>query len=94
MNSDPFDQVMKYDKMEEGMIPRAIKQVFSQIEMLYKTTNLEFTVFCSFIQIYNEKLFDLFQDPDASNPLIVREDKYSGVFVEGLSEYVITNPND
>jgi hypothetical protein len=94
MNSDPFDQVMKYDKMEQGMIPRAIKQVFNQIEMLYKTTNLEFTVFCSFIQIYNEKLFDLFQDPDASNPLIVREDKYSGVFVEGLSEYVITNPND
>jgi hypothetical protein len=94
MNSDPFDQVMKYDQMEQGMIPRAIKQVFSQIEMLYKTTNLEFTVFCSFIQIYNEKLFDLFQDPDASNPLIVREDKYSGVFVEGLSEYVITNPND
>lgn len=76
------------------MIPRAIKQIFKQIEILNKTTMLEFTVFCSFIQIYNEKLFDLFQDPDATNPLIVREDKYSGVFVEGLSEYIITNPND
>lgn len=80
--------------MEQGMIPRAIKQIFKQIEILNKTTMLEFTVFCSFIQIYNEKLFDLFQDPDATNPLIVREDKYSGVFVEGLSEYIITNPND
>lgn len=83
-----------YDKEEEGMIPRAIKQVFDEIDYLYKTTMLEFTVYCSFIQIYNEKIYDLFQDSEASNNLNVREDKYAGVFVEGLSEYVITNPND
>jgi hypothetical protein len=85
---------MLFDKQEEGMIPRAIKQVFEEVDRLYKTTMLEFTILCSFIQIYNEKLYDLFQDSEATKPLIVREDKYAGVFVEGLSEYVITNPQD
>jgi hypothetical protein len=41
-------------------------------------------------QIYNEKLFDLFQDKDSGKPLNIREDKYTGIFVEGQSEYVVT----
>ena len=36
----------------------------------------------------------MFQDSEANKPLTIREDKYSGTFVEGLSEYVITNPDD
>jgi hypothetical protein len=76
------------------MIPRAIKQIFKEIDNLYKTTMLEFSIFWSFVQIYNEKIYDLFQDSEASNKLTIREDKYAGVFVEGLSEYSITNPND
>ena len=76
------------------MIPRAIKHVFNDVKQVFVSTKAEFTVYWSFIQIYNEKLYDLFQDSDASTPLIIRENKYEGVFVEGLSEYVITNPED
>jgi kinesin family protein 3/17 len=46
------------------------------------------------LQIYNEKLYDLFQDKEQSKPLIIREDKYSGIFVEGLSEYVVNSAQD
>jgi hypothetical protein len=53
-----------------------------------------FTVYCSFLQIYNEKLFDLFQDKETSKPLVIREDKYAGIFVEGLSEYVVRNAQE
>jgi len=42
-----------------------------------------YTVYCSFLQIYNEKLYDLFQDKDSSKALNIREDKYTGIFVEG-----------
>jgi hypothetical protein len=35
------------------------------------------------MQIYNEKLFDLFQEKENQKPLIIREDKYAGIFVEG-----------
>ena len=49
---------------------------------------MESTVYCSFIQIYNEKIFDLFQDSNV-NPLAIREDADEGVFIEGLSEYEV-----
>lgn len=46
------------------------------------------------MQIYNEKLYDLLQDNKSVSPLMIREDKYSGIFVEGLTEYVVTNTRD
>ena len=52
------------------------------------------SVYCSFVQIYNEKLFDLLQDPKQKNPLAIREDKMQGIYVEGLSEYVVQNEYD
>ena len=48
---------------------------------LYQNKN--FSVYCSFLQIYNEKLFDLFQDKETTKALNLREDKYIGIFVEG-----------
>ena len=42
-----------------------------------------YTVYCSFLQIYNEKLFDLLQDRHGEKPLNIREDKHCGIFVEG-----------
>ena len=57
-------------------------------------TEQGYTVYCSFLQIYNEKLFDLFQDKDTNKPLNIREDKYTGIFVEGQSEYVVTTAQD
>lgn len=53
-----------------------------------------FTVYCSFLQIYNEKLFDLLQDREHSKPLVIREDKHAGIFVEGQSEYCVNNAQD
>lgn len=53
-----------------------------------------FVVYCSFLQIYNEKLYDLLQDKKNDKPLVIREDKHAGIFVEGQSEYVVSNPND
>lgn len=46
------------------------------------------------MQIYNEKLYDLYQDKEQAKPLVIREDKYSGIFVEGLSEYVVTTAQE
>ena len=51
-------------------------------------------MYCSFVQIYNEKLFDLLRDPKQKNPLTIREDKSQGIFVEGLSEFVVKNEYD
>lgn len=78
-----------------GIIPRAIDDIFNGILNLFdKDPNTKFTVYCSFLQIYNEKLYDLLQDKKSNNPLIIREDKYSGIYVEGLTEYVVSNARD
>ena len=43
-------------------------------------------------QIYNEVISDLLK-PDRSN-LHIREDRKRGVFVEGLSEWVVRSPSE
>lgn len=51
---------------------------------------VEFQCRCSFLEIYNEQVFDLL-DPALSG-LHLREDMKRGVYVNGLSEHVATNP--
>ena len=70
---------------ERGIIPRCITDLFNKI----RQDEVSVSVYCSFVQIYNERLFDLLQDPKGKNPLTIREDKMQGIYVEGLSEYVV-----
>ena len=65
-----------------GIIPRCVSELFQQI----KNQALKVTIYCSFLQIYNEKLYDLLQDTYTKNPLQIREEKLQGIFVEGLSD--------
>ena len=51
---------------------------------------MKFLVRASYLQIYNEVISDLLK-PERTN-LVIREDKRKGVFVEGLSEWVVRSP--
>ena len=62
-----------------GIIPKSVQFIFDFAK--------QFTV--SFIQVYNEKVFDLLNTEQISRQLQVREDKLLGIHVEGLSEYVV-----
>ena len=70
-----------------GIIPRCIESLFDQVPP-------ETSVYCSFVQIYNERIFDLLQDSKSTNPLLIREDRAQGIYVDGLSEFVVQNAND
>jgi hypothetical protein len=82
------------NKVAQGIIPRSIQDLFSQANEVYNRDGIGYNIYCSFIQIYNEKLFDLFQDKDTSEALNIREDKFDGIFIEGLSEYQVSSVND
>ncbi|KAK3794847.1 hypothetical protein RRG08_056685 [Elysia crispata] len=89
-----------------GLIPRAISQLFRQIE-----DRLEYsiTVRVSYMEIYNEGMFDLLgQLPDAAwssatsgnrdlfptpDPMVVTENQ-DGVFVKGLSCHLAQNEEE
>ena len=79
--------MMISDRNTEGIIPRTIREVFSSKSDKQQKQN--YTIYCSFIQIYNEKIYDLLQDIETKKPLKVREDNNEGIFVEGLSEYIV-----
>ncbi|KAL7583877.1 hypothetical protein Lser_V15G45707 [Lactuca serriola] len=77
---------MHGDHNSPGIIPLAIKDVFSIIQ---DTPGREFLLRVSYIEIYNEVINDLL-DPTGQN-LRVREDS-QGTYVEGIKEEVVLSP--
>jgi hypothetical protein len=75
---------------EAGIIPRAIKDLFAGTV----AKDAEANVFCSFMQIYNENIYDLLKDEDRQNPLTIHEDQQNGLYVDGLSEYMVRGWGD
>jgi len=51
-------------------------------------------VFHLFWQIYNEHIYDALLDKDGMFPLSVHETQAEGIYVEGLSEFLVTCPED
>ena len=76
---------------ERGIIPRAIEDIFGYITD-DTSTESKYLVRASYVQIYNEVVSDLLK-PDRTN-LTIREDKKRGVYVEGLSEWVVKTPDE
>ena len=74
-----------------GIIPRATEEIFGFIENAVSERK-KFLVRASYLQIYNEVISDLLK-PERTN-LHIREDKRRGVFVEGLSEWVVRTPKE
>ncbi|KAG8473685.1 hypothetical protein CXB51_035987 [Gossypium anomalum] len=77
---------MHGDHNAPGIIPLAIKDVFSIIQ---DTPGREFLLRVSYLEIYNEVINDLL-DPTGQN-LRVREDA-QGTYVEGIKEEVVLSP--
>ncbi|XP_005111799.1 kinesin-like protein KIF9 isoform X3 [Aplysia californica] len=86
-----------------GLIPRAISQLFKQIE---ERLEYSITVRVSYMEIYNEGMFDLLsslpeatwnnnsKDPYATpDPMVVTENQ-DGVFVKGLSCHLAQNEEE
>ncbi|GAV74145.1 Kinesin domain-containing protein/zf-C3HC4_3 domain-containing protein [Cephalotus follicularis] len=77
---------MHGDQNSPGIIPLAIKDVFTMIQ---DTPGREFLLRVSYLEIYNEVINDLL-DPTGQN-LRVREDA-QGTYVEGIKEEVVLSP--
>lgn len=74
----------KQDVDIPGIIPRSCEHIFDHIAN--DVTGTEYTIKCSFLEIYKESIRDLL-DSDRVN-LKVRETPSRGVWVQDLSEHV------
>ena len=90
-----------YDDVElQGLIPRAVSDLFYSIHSTSSPSS-HFLVRASYIQIYNETITDLLMAGSGNSSsnssvstaggLLIREDAVRGVFVGGLSEWVVRN---
>ena len=75
---------------EPGIIPRAMKDVFSFIR---KTEQREYLLRCSYLEIYNESIIDLLAPPGlaAANPVQIQGGGGGDVILTPLREEVVTS---
>ena len=77
------------EERRQGIIPRMINHVFKHI---YSNEGTDFMIKVSMIEIYQEKIRDLF-DVSRVN-LNIREDSIKGIYVDGATERYVGAPND
>ncbi|XP_064610861.1 kinesin-like protein KIF15 [Liolophura sinensis] len=87
----PSDDVDNFHHELRGIIPRSFEFLFNLInrEIEMHGEKKEFLCKCSFLEIYNEQIFDLL---DTTSPCLhLRESIKKGVYVSGLTEQVVTS---
>jgi kinesin family protein 11 len=91
-------------KMEAGIVPRVLHRLYS---LLNAASNTEFSVKCSYVELYNEELRDLLsadynpataserssmtQNNQQPGGLKLFEDGKKGVMIQGLEECAARN---
>ncbi|RLN78109.1 hypothetical protein BBJ28_00010517 [Nothophytophthora sp. Chile5] len=87
------DDSLSAVKSSWGIVPRTLSYLLDQAVAL-KKDNIQVDLQCSFLQIYNDRLFDLLTDRMRQKPLLIREqptlDGTTSVSVQGLSSERIT----
>lgn len=88
---------MQGTMMSPGVIPLAITDIFSYIR---ETPHREFLLRVSYLEIYNEKIYDLLAGPVSSTgpgaaqqeEIKLREDPKRGVYATPLKEEIVQSP--
>ena len=72
-----------------GILPCVLRDIFLKIKKKKnENENIEFKVYCSYIEIYNENIHDLLTD---SNYLKLIDDKKYGIIVAGAKKVIVDN---
>jgi len=80
-----------------GVAPRALAHIFQEVNARVET---QFTITCSYLEIYNERIFDLLADhsqPSQRENYTIMEDTgdgMKGIYVRGLTEIQVNNEQE
>lgn len=78
------------DEEFRGIMPNSFYYVFEHVQK-HMSQNLEFLVYASFLEIYQDEVYDLLHNTAARPKMEVKESKEKGIFVKGLSKYPVKN---
>jgi kinesin family protein 3/17 len=70
----------------KGVIPNSFAHIFEQIKA---SSNVEYLIRCSYLEIYNEEVMDLLGNPNKKEKCELKENPQKGIFVKGLSDVVV-----
>lgn len=98
----PMTESGLIDFNQRGLIPRTFEYLFECIraeeEAAASTSpdgsGREFLCKCSYVEIYNETIFDLLDISGTAGTCSLREDIKRGVYIEGAKEEVINSPSE
>merc|ERR1712228_935241 len=76
--------------MGRGIIPNAVHHICSRMSEVTEENDIQYTVKMSFMEVYNEKIHDLLEDP--SKDLPVRETLQRTFHVPDLKKVSIEHP--
>ena len=74
-----------------GVIPNSFSHIF---ECVKASTDVEYLIRCSYLEIYNENIRDLLKDDNKYEKLEVQEDVITGVNVVGLTVLTLANSSE
>ncbi|XP_072751582.1 kinesin-like protein Klp61F isoform X2 [Anoplolepis gracilipes] len=76
-----------------GIIPRALSHLFDELRML---EGQEYIVRVSFLELYNEEIFDLLSSNDDASKIRLYEDatRKGSVIIHGLKEVIVHDKNE
>nr|XP_034181739.1 kinesin-like protein Klp61F [Osmia lignaria] len=91
INSDPT--LHWQSDSSAGMIPRSLSHLFDKLHLL---ESKEYTIRVSFLELYNEDLFDLLSPSDDGTKIRLYEDasKKGAVIIHGLEEVTVHNKSE
>jgi len=78
------------DYKYRGIMPRVISNLFQEIQSRYEQS-ITFRV--SYLEIYNETMYDLLS-PDLSTNISINEDGKGGIFFKGLTQKICNNEEE
>ncbi|EQC42370.1 hypothetical protein, variant [Saprolegnia diclina VS20] len=67
-----------------GVVPRILEALFAQLSAPFECR-------CSYLEIYNERIYDLLDDDVTVDAKLLREDSQQNVFVQDLLELPVTS---
>ncbi|KAF9095949.1 Kinesin-like protein kif21b [Mortierella sp. AD031] len=81
---------------DPAIVPRAANAIFALLDaQMEKDPSMEYQVYVSFLELYNEELIDLLQTPRTRKDTIqVREDGFGGISWQGVKEQQVASAHE